>query len=326
MKTTRRALVAACLAIGAVPSAAIAQGAWPDRPVRLIVPFAPGGGNDQIGRLLARHLTDRLRQQVVVENRSGAAGIVGLQALLQAPADGYTFSMLPQGPLDVNPAIYERLSYDPVRDFVPVAMLVRFPLFLVAHPSTGVRSVADLVQLAKRRPGELTYSSGGVGNGNHLAGALLAMVTGTNLVHVPYRGSGPATLAAVAGEVSFTFASGGPALLDHVRDGRLVMLGVADRQRIPSLPTIPTVAEGGVPDFESWSWAGLIARTGTPAAAVERMAQESLAFINMPETVAGLQRDGFAAAPAGPEEFAAHIRREAERWAVVARRANIRAE
>jgi tripartite-type tricarboxylate transporter receptor subunit TctC len=326
MKIKRRSVIAASLALGALPSAAIAQGSWPERQVRLIVPFAPGGGNDQIGRLLARHLTERLRQQVVVENRSGAAGIVGLQTLLAAPADGYTFSMLPQGPLDVNPAIYERLSYDPVRDFMPVAMLVRFPLFLVAHPSTGVRNVADLVALAKRRPGELTYSSGGVGNGNHLAGALLAMMSGTSLVHVPYRGSGPATLAAVAGEVSFTFASGGPALLEHVRDNRLVMLGVADRQRLAVLPDIPTVAEGGVPDFESWSWAGIIARAGTPPGPIARMAQESLAFINMPETVAGLQRDGFAAAPAGPAEFAAHIRREAERWAVVARQANIRAE
>ncbi len=326
MNATRRSLLSTSLALGTVPAASQAQGAWPERPVRLIVPFAPGGGNDQIGRLLARYLTDRFRQSVTVDNRSGAAGIVGLQALLQAPADGYTFSMLPQGPLDVNPAIYDRLPYDPVRDFVPVAMLVRFPLFLVAHPSTGVRSVAELIALAKRRPGEVTYSSGGVGNGNHLAGALLAMMSGTSLVHVPYRGSGPATLAAVAGEVNFTFASGGPALLDHARDNRLVMLGVADRQRIAALPDIPTVAEGGVPDFESWSWAGIIARAGTPQIAIDRMSQESLAFIRMPETVAGLERDGFAAAPAAPAAFSAHIRSEAERWAVVARQANIRAE
>ena len=245
---------------------------------------------------------------------------------MQSPADGYTLATVSQGLLDVNPAIYERLPYDPVRDFVPIVMMVRFPLFLITHPSLPVQTGAEFLEYVRQRPGVVTYSSGGVANGGHLAAVLFTNLTGTRMIHVPYRGTGPATLAVVTGEVQSSFSAGGPSLFEHVRDGRLNMLGVAEAERIPSLPSIPTVAEAGVPGFEAASWLGIMARSGTPQTVVDKVNQDVQAFLRLPEVSASLARDGFVNSPAGPQAFTSFIAGETLKWSSLVRSAGIRVE
>jgi tripartite-type tricarboxylate transporter receptor subunit TctC len=208
---------------------------WPQRPIRMICPFPAGGGTDFIARLAAKHLSDRLGQQVYVENRGGANGAIGLQALMQSDPDGYTIGAISDGPIVANPALYEKLAYQPLRDFIPVAMMIRYPSMLIAHPAVGVRNVV------------LTYSSGGTGNFSHLGLELLALQTGIKLLHVPYRGVGPATMALIGGDVQLMYNNVATAL-EHVRGGKAVPVAVGEPARLPALPDIPAVAET-VPGF-----------------------------------------------------------------------------
>jgi tripartite-type tricarboxylate transporter receptor subunit TctC len=205
-------------AVGQTSTPPSAQ-AWPQRPIRMICPFPAGGGTDFIARLAAKHLSDRLGQQVYVENRGGANGAIGLQALMQSDPDGYTIGAISDGPIVANPALYEKLAYQPLRDFIPVAMMIRYPSMLIAHPAVGVRNVAELIALAKAKPGVLTYSSGGTGNFSHLGLELLALQTGIKLLHVPYRGVGPATMALIGGDVQLMYNNVATAL-EHVRGGK----------------------------------------------------------------------------------------------------------
>jgi tripartite-type tricarboxylate transporter receptor subunit TctC len=307
----------------ALPQAARAQ-AWPQKPIKMIIPFPAGGGTDFIGRVAAKHLSDRLGQQVFVENRGGANGGVGLQALMQADPDGYTIATSSDTPLVVNPWIYDKLPYQALRDFVPVATLVRFPGMLAVHPTVPVKSVAELIVLAKAKPGDLAYASAGVGNFSHLAMELFSLATGVKLLHVPYKGTGPASLALIGGEVQMGF-NNVQTLLQNVREGQLRALAVAEPQRMAALPDVPTVAET-VPGFAMAPWIGIIVPTKTPKDVVARLSQETLAVMRDPEVVKLLTDQQVTPMATGPQEFEALIKADLAKWEKVVKTAGIKGE
>jgi tripartite-type tricarboxylate transporter receptor subunit TctC len=316
-------LAATLLLACALPAAAVAQ-AWPQRPIKMIVPFPAGGGTDFIARLVAKHLSDRLGQQVVVENRGGANGAVGLQALMQADPDGYTISACSDTPLVVNPSLYGKLPYAPLRDFVPVATMVRFPGMLAVHPSVPARSVSELIALAKAKPGGLAYASAGVGNFSHLAMELFMQATGAKLLHVPYKGTGPASLAMIGGEVQMGF-NNVQTLLQNVQAGQLVALGVAEPTRMPALPDVPAVAET-VPGFAMAPWVGIIAPARTPKEVVDRLSKETLAIMRDPQIVKQLTDKQVTPFALDPDQMGELIRTDLEKWAGVIKSAGIKAE
>jgi tripartite-type tricarboxylate transporter receptor subunit TctC len=311
-----------------IPLAAAAQ-AWPSKPLRMLVPFAPGGGTDYAARMVGKHLSERLGQQVVIENRAGANGIIALEALKSAAPDGYTLATATNGPLVINPSIYLKLPYDPLRDFAAIGSLVSFPLLLVVHPSVPAKNVSELIALAKAKPGALTYSSPGVGNGGHLAGELFASMAHVELTHVPYKGTAPAATALLAGEVSLAFSSI-PTVLPHVRAGKLRALAVGNASRVPSLPEFPTIAESGAESglrgYEAFSWAGVIAPAGTPREVVLRLNREIVAILGQQDVVEQLGNDGTIPTPDTPEHFAAYIKSELEKWTAIVKLANIKPE
>jgi tripartite-type tricarboxylate transporter receptor subunit TctC len=304
-------------------SPAAAQ-SWPQKPIKMIVPFPAGGGTDFIGRLAAKHLSDRLGQQVFVENRGGANGSIGLQQLMQSDPDGYTIATSSDSPLVVNPWLYDRLPYQALRDFIPVATLVRFPGMLAAHPSLQANTVAELIALAKAKPGDLAYASAGVGNFSHLAMELFSLATGVKLLHVPYKGTGPSSLALLGGEVQLGF-NNVQTLLQNVRSGQLRALAVAEPQRMPVLPDVPTVAET-VPGFTMAPWIGIIVPTKTPKDIVARLSQETLAVMRDPEVVKLLNDQQVTPMATGPDEFEALIKSDLQRWEKVVKTAGIKGE
>jgi tripartite-type tricarboxylate transporter receptor subunit TctC len=316
-------LVATLALALALPTVAGAQ-AWPQRSIKMIVPFPAGGGTDFIARVAAKHLSDRLGQQVFVENRGGANGAVGLQALMQSDPDGYTISACSDTPLVVNPSLYAKLPYAPLRDFVPVATMVRFPGMLAVHPSVPARSVAELIALAKAKPGSLAYASAGVGNFSHLAMELFSQATGVKLLHVPYKGTGPASLALVGGEVQMGF-NNVQTLLQTVRSGQLVALAVAEPKRMPALPDLPAVAET-VPGFEMAPWVGIVAPARTPKEIVDRLAKETVAIMRDPAVVKQLTDQQVTPFALDPDQLDALIRKDLEKWAGVISTAGIKAE
>jgi tripartite-type tricarboxylate transporter receptor subunit TctC len=320
----RIAAVAIGAALLAMSGLAAAQ-AWPSKPVRLIVPFPPGGGNDVIARAVAQKLGDRLGQPVVVENRAGANGIVGLQALMQSAPDGHTIAVGAAGPLAVNPSLYDKLPYDAVKDFAPITNLVNFPLLLVTHPSVAAKTTRDLIALAKAQPGKLYYSSPGSGNSGHLAGELLNTMAGVKTVHVPYKGQGPALADLLAGQVQMLYSSI-PSVLPHVRQGQLHAIAVGSARRLPSLPEIPTIAESGVPGYEAYSWVGMVAPAATPREVVARLNREIVDILKTPDMADKLNGQG--ALPVGdtPEQFAAYIKAEIAKWGAVVRGSNIKVD
>jgi tripartite-type tricarboxylate transporter receptor subunit TctC len=307
-----------------IPLAAGAQ-AWPSKPVRMLVPFPPGGGVDFAARIVGKHLSDRLGQQVVIENRAGANGIIALEALKGAAPDGYTLAAASNGPLVINPSMYLKLPYDTLRDFVAVGSLVSFPLLLVVHPSVPAASVAEVIALARAKPGVLTFSSPGVGNGSHLAVELFASMANVQLVHVPYKGTAPAATTLLAGEVALTFSSI-PTVLPHVRAGKLRALGVGNATRVPSLPEFPTIAESGVPGYEAFSWAGVIAPAGTPRDVVTRLNREIVQVLRQKDVADQLANEGTIPTPDSPEEFAAYIKSELAKWGAIVQLAKIKPE
>ena len=323
--------IAAAIAILCLPLLAAAQApsagsahAWPSKPVKMIVPFPAGGGTDFIGRLAAKQLGDRLGQPVYVENRGGANGGIGVLAVAQAEPDGYTLGASSDTPITVNPALYPKLAYEPLRDLAPVALINRFPSMLVAHPSVPVKSVAELIALAKAKPGTLNYSSGGIGNFSHLGLELLGMKAGIKLVHVPYRGVGPATAAVVAGDVQLMYNNVATAL-EYVRAGKLTALAVGDAQRLPALPDIPAIAET-VPGFEQSAWVGVFAPSKTPKEIVARLSREVAALLKDPEVTKIFAEQQIVAAYRDSDEFARYIRRETDNWAGVIKTLGIKAE
>jgi len=316
-----RSLWAGLLSVAA--ACAWSQGAYPNKTVRLIVPFPPGGGNDVIARVVAQKLTDKWGQTVVVDNRAGANGIVGLQALMQAPADGYTLAVGAAGPMAVNPSLYARLPYDPLKDFAPVTNLVNFPLLLVTHPSVSAKNTRELVALAKSKPGQLTYASPGSGNSGHLAGELFNSMAGVNIVHIPYKGQGPAQTDLMAGQVNMLYSSI-PSVINQVRSGQLTAIAVGSAKRLPSIPDVPTISESGVPGYEAYSWVGLVAPANTPPDIVRKIYRDVSDILKQRDVSDKLNQQG--ALPVGdtPEEFAQYIRDEIAKWGKVVRDANIK--
>ena len=313
------ALAIACLA----PAYAAAQ-SWPQKPVKMIVPFPAGGGTDAIARIVAKYLTQRLGQQVFVENRGGANGGIGLQALAVSDPDGYTIATSSDTPLTVNPSLYSKLPYEPLRDFVPVTTLVRFPGMLAIHPSVPVRSIAELIALAKEKPGGLTYASAGVGNFSHLAMELFSLKAGIKLLHVPYKGTGPASLALVAGDVQMGF-NNVSTLFQNMQAGQVVALGVAEPKRMPDLPNVPAVAET-LPGFEMAPWAGIIVPAKTPKEIVTRLSQETIAVMRDPEVVKLLTEQQLTPYSLEAPEFEKLVRQDHEKWAAVIKTAGIKPE
>jgi len=323
MRNRLARLVVTVLFACALPATAMAQ-AWPQRPIKMIVPFPAGGGTDFIARLAAKHLTERLGQQVFVENRGGANGAIGLQALMQSEADGYTIAASSDTPLVVNPWLYEKLPYNPTRDFVPIATMVRFPGMLAVHPSVPARSIGELIALAKSKPGQLTYASAGIGNFSHLAMELFSLATGVKLLHVPYRGTGPASLALVAGEVNMGF-NNVQTLLQNVQSGQLRALAVAEPKRMTALPDLPAVAET-VSGFEMAPWVGIIVPTGTPSAVVNRLSDATLGAMHDAEVVKLLTDQQVTTMALHPGDFGALIKRDLEKWEKVIKTAGIKGE
>ena len=310
-------------AVGQTSTPPSAQ-AWPQRPIRMICPFPAGGGTDFIARLAAKHLSDRLGQQVYVENRGGANGAIGLQALMQSDPDGYTIGAISDGPIVANPALYEKLAYQPLRDFIPVAMMIRYPSMLIAHPAVGVRNVAELIALAKAKPGVLTYSSGGTGNFSHLGLELLALQTGIKLLHVPYRGVGPATMALIGGDVQLMYNNVATAL-EHVRGGKAVPVAVGEPVRLPALPDIPAVAET-VPGFEMSAWVAIFVPAKTPKDVVTRLSQEVAALLKDPDVVKIFAEQQILAFYKDPDDLARYIKVELEKWDRVIKTAGIKGD
>jgi tripartite-type tricarboxylate transporter receptor subunit TctC len=306
------------------PAVTFAQ-AYPSKPIRLIVPFPAGGGVDFIGRIMAKGLSERLKQQVVVENRAGANAIVGLELLKNSPPDGYTIAAASAGPLAVNPHIYSKLAYDTMRDFTHIANMVNFPLLLVSHPSLPVKNVKELVALAKARPGEITYSHPGAGNSGHLAGELFNSMAKAKILAIPYKGTAPAVVAVLSGEAQLTYSSI-PTILPHVRAGKVRALGVGNAQRIPSLPDFPTIAEAGLPGYEAYAWGGMIGPANMPKEIVARLNREIVQVLKQKDVSDRMLAEGTVPTPSSSEEFTAYIRTELKKWGEVVKMANIKAE
>ena len=298
---------------------------YPGKAIRFIVPYAPGGGTDITARAIAQKLTGALGQPVVVENRSGAGGIVGTDAAAKAQPDGYTIVIGTTGPLAINPSMYSKLPYDVFRDFAPISLIATAPHVLVVHPSLPSRSVKELVALAKRRPSQLTFSSGGIGGSNHLSAEMFNVMAQVQTVHVPYRGAGPAVIAVVSGEVSFAFLDV-LATLPHVKSRRLRGLAVTGAKRSNAAPELPTMAEAGLPGYLSGVWYGILAPARTPKEIIDRLNHEVVRALRDDEIRARMTAEGTEVVASSPDEFAKFIKTENERWARVVRQARVRAD
>ena len=324
MIKTKTGAAAALLACAALAAPADAQQAYPSRPVRIISIFAPGGGNDVICRLVAQQLTERFKQQVIVENRVGANGIVGSEVAARSAPDGYTFTLIPSGHT-VNASMYKKLPFDSIKDFTPITLAGSGPLVLAVHPSLPVKNVKDLIALAKSRPGQLTYVSSGVGASGHLAGALFDTMTGTKMVHIPYKGMSLAVSDLMGGQVSMTFGTS-LSVLPHVRTGRLRALATTGAQRSPALPDMPTIAESGLPGYEASLWYGFVGPARMPADIVQKLNTEIAAVLAQPDIREKLANQGVDAKSTTPEEFGRIMIADVARWAAVVQKLGLQAE
>ena len=306
-----------------VPPTALAQG-YPAKPMRLIVAFPPGGTNDIVARSVAQRLSERLGQQMVVENRPGANGALGAEVAAKSAPDGYTLFIAAVNHV-VLPSLYPRLPYDIERDFTPVVLLAVVPIVVTVNPSLPAKSVADLIALAKARPGALNYASSGNGAGTHLAGELFKMQAGVNLTHVPYKGSGPAMIDLIGGQVQLMFADL-PSATSQIKGGKLRALAVGSPRPSPLVPELPTVAASGLPGYEAYTWVGIMAPAGTPKEIVARINTEAVAALGRADLKEALAAQGAEAAPGTPEQFGAHIKSELAKWSQVVKTAGIRAD
>ena len=316
-----RIMMALCLS-GVAPTAG-AQ-AWPARPIRIIVATSPPGGADMVTRLIAPGLSERLGQQVVVENRAGASTMIGHELAAKAAPDGYTLCM-GISTLAINPATFKKVPYDAMRDFAPITQAVKQALLLVVHPSFPAKSVKEFIAIAKRQPGAINYSSPGFGTNPQMGVELLQFMSGTRLYHVPYRGGGESIIAVLSGHVPVSIASM-LGTIANVRAGRLRALGVTTAVRAAGAPDIPTIAEAGVPGYESSQWYGLIAPAATSPEIITRLHREATAVLRTPEITQRLTNDGSEVVAGTPQEFGAFMRAETEKWAKVAKAAGIKPE
>jgi tripartite-type tricarboxylate transporter receptor subunit TctC len=320
MKPRWTTLAALALAIaGGAPPSALAL--YPERPVTLLVPFAPGGANDIVGRIVADALGETLGQPVVIENRGGAGGNIGMGMVARAQPDGYTILLAPSS-FVVNPSLYKKIPYDPVKDFAPISDFTFFVVAIAARADSDIDSVGKLIARAKERPGTFSYATPGAGTMPHLVGELIKLRSGIDMVHVPYAGAGPAAQAVLGGTVPITIASLSVAM-PLIHGARLRGLAVTGRERWPELPDVPTLEEGGVPNATSESWQGILAPAGTPPAIVERLAKEFIAIARRPDVRERLRKAGFGVTGAGPDALRARIAEELPRWKELIERAGI---
>lgn len=320
----RLAVFAALQLLAAMPLNVLAQDAYPTRPIRIIVPSTPGGGSDISARLIAQEFTKRWGQSVVVENRAGAGTIVGTDLAAKAPRDGHTLLMAP-GAFATNPSTYKKLPFDAVRDFVAISHVMSMPQLLAVHPSVPAKTVKAFIALAKARPGQIHYAAAGHGTLPHLTMELFANMAQIRMINVPYKGN-LGIVDLLGGRIDATVSSSMSVVLPHVRSGRLHALGVTAAARIQALPDVPTIAEAGLPGYEALQWAGLLAPTGTPREIVLKVHKETVAYLRRPETVEYLARDSNIVVASSPEEFAAFIKAEIAKWAIVVKAAGIQPE
>jgi tripartite-type tricarboxylate transporter receptor subunit TctC len=316
------AIVFCCVASGLFAGGAQAQPAWPAKPVRMIVPQSPGGSTDLVARPLAQLLGVAFGQTVLVDNRPGAGSVIGTEIVARAAPDGYTLLVIAAS-FTATPALHQKLPFDSQRDFVPIVVLSAFPNLLVVHPSVPVKTVQELLALARARPGALNFGTSGAATGTHMSMEMFMHMTGTKLVHVPYKGGAPSVQALMSGEVQVNMATISTAL-PQVRAGRLRALAVTSLRRSSALPDLPTVAESGVPGFDYASWTGMLAPAKTPMAVISRLNAESVRAMQGPEMKALLATEGAEPVGSSPQQFAEQIRTEIARWTQVVKAAGIR--
>ena len=325
-----RFLITAGCAIATLTCAAPAFSAedpakYPSKAIRFIVPFPPGGGNDTIARLVGQQMAASMGQQVLVDNRPGAAGALGAQVAAVAPADGYTIFLAGVGSHGLNPNLRKKLPYDAVKDFDAVSLIASAPLLVVVHPSLPVKSVKELVTLAKAKPGVINYASNGAGGSSHLAVELFNMMTATKMLHVPYKGLAPALTDLLSGEVQVMFSSA-VAMLPQVRAGRLRAIAMTGNKRSSAIPDIPTVAEAGVKGYETGSWYGVVVPAGTPKYAIDKLSSEIIRITKSPQVTNKLVEEAVIPVGSTPAEFSAYIKSEIARWGKVIKAAQIKLE
>ncbi len=316
-----RATMSAAIAIVATLAAADVHAEYPDRPLRMIVPFPPGGNTGLIARMVSQKLAESLGYQVIVDNRGGAGSTLGAGIAAKSPPDGYTLFLASQANA-ISAGLYSKLSYDLAKDFAPITMMAISRHVLVVHPSLPVKTVKDLIALAKAQPNKLTFSSSGSGSSSHLAPELFCSMAGIKMLHVPYKGGGPAVIALMSGEVSSMFSSLAPAV-PYIKNGKLRALGVGSEQRSPLLPNVPTISESGVPGYDVSTWYGLMAPAGTPKEIIGRLHNETVKLLNVPETKQWLFDASYEVRTSTPEEYGAFTREEIEKWTKVIRSAGI---
>jgi tripartite-type tricarboxylate transporter receptor subunit TctC len=306
-----------------LPAVAAAQ-VYPSKPVRMIVPWAPGGTTDILGRVLAQKMGEKWGQPVVVENRGGAAGNIGTEAAARSPADGYTILLGTMSSHAMNPALYQKMTFDPVKDLAPVSLVANVATVLVVPPSLPVNNVNELIALARQKPGQLNFASGGIASFNQLCAELLKMMAKVDIVHVPYKGGGPAVADLVGGKVEMLF-TGAPVTMPHIKAGKLKVLAVTDSQRSAALPDTPTMGEA-LPGYEFNNWYGLMAPAGTPRPVVDLLNAEVHRILALPDVKERFSGLGADPLPSTPERFGAVMRADAEKWGKVIRDAGVRAE
>jgi tripartite-type tricarboxylate transporter receptor subunit TctC len=322
MKCRFRNLLLCCIA-AALPAAAAAQ-QYPTKPVRLIVPFPPGGGSDTLARIVSPKLGEALGQQLVIDNRPGGGTNIGAEIAAKSQADGHTLLM---GNVShaINVTLYTRLSYNLVKDFAPVSLLASTPNIVVVHPSVQAKSLKELIALAKAQPDKLNYASSGSGSSAHLAAELFNSMAGVKMNHVPYKGGGPAVIALVGGQCQIGFATT-PSVIQHIKSGKMRGLAVTSAKRSPSTPDLPTVSESGVMGYEAGTWYGFLVPAGTPKPVVTRLHAESVKLLKAPDAKQRLDAAGFESSGTTPAEFSAYIRSEVAKWAKVVRSAGVKAD
>jgi tripartite-type tricarboxylate transporter receptor subunit TctC len=316
-------LLAALVFVAAAAGSAVAQG-FPAKPIRLLVPFPPGGGVDTLARVVGEKLSSNVGQPVIVENKPGAGGQIGVEAAARAPADGYTVLVGSPGAMSVAPSLNPRLPYRPLEDFAPVSMGVRISNILVVHPALPAKSVVELIALAKKEPGKLSFASGGTGTSQHLAGELFRLLAGVDILHVPYKGTAPAMNDLVGGQTQMLFSD--PSVLALVKSGKLSALAQTTPVRSPALPDLPTLAESGVAGYDATNWYAFFVPAATPAAVVATLNAELVKVLNSADVKARLSGAGMDPSPSTPQELGAFVREDTARWAGVVKAAGVRVD
>ena len=319
----RRILIATTCVAASAP--ALSQTTYPTKPIRLVVPFVPGGSTDLIARIMGQKLDEALGQQVVVENRAGAGGNIGVEYVAKSAPDGYTLIFGHIGTFGFGPSLYQKLPYDPVKDFAPITLFAMVPNMLVVHPALPAKTVKELIALAKARPGQMNYGSSGNGSASHLASEYFKLLSKTDIIAIPYKGTGPLVTDLIAGQTSLTI-TGVPPLYPFVQSGRLRGIAVGSVKRLALMPDLPTIAEAGVPGYESSTWFGPLAPAKTPREIIVRLNTELLKILQRPDIKARFAAEGAEGLGSTPEEFGTYIKSEIDRWGRVIKAAGVRPE